>query len=247
MKGIKNKNILVTGASSGIGAKIAEILLNNGANVGIHYNSNSKGAINTSKLSDSDKYTLFKCDIREENNCVKLIKDFIREYKTIDVLINNAGANKNKNYLELNENDWMEGLRVNLFGPYYLAREAFKYMKENKGGKIINISSIGIKYGGSDNSMHYAASKSSMEVVVEKLSREGAKYNIMINNIRPGFIDTPWHIKSERGKEDINRRIKLIKLGRIGKPIDIASMAMYLASDYGDFITGSTFTISGGD
>ena len=118
-------------------------------------------------------------------------------------------------------------------------------MKDQGGGKIINISSISAKYGGSGQTLHYGAAKSALETVTLGLAKAGAKYNILVNTVRGGFIDTSMHKKL--GRNNIEKRIEMIPLRRAGRPEDMARMVLFLASEAGDFITGETFTVAGGD
>ena len=119
-------------------------------------------------------------------------------------------------------------------------------MKAQGGGKIINISSIAAKYGGSVKSLHYGAAKASLEAITIGLARFGAPYNILVNAIRGGFIDTQFQNRYAKEK-DLKSRIALIPLKRPGKPDDIAHAVLYLASEAGNFITGEILTIAGGD
>jgi NAD(P)-dependent dehydrogenase (short-subunit alcohol dehydrogenase family) len=134
---------------------------------------------------------------------------------------------------------------LNAQAPFFLAQGAFRFMKNNGGGKIINISSISAKYGGSDRTLHYGASKAALEAINRGLAKAGAPHNILVNAIRAGFIDTPMHKKL--GRTNLEKRIHAIPLKKPGKAEDIARMALFLASEGGDFITGETFTVAGGD
>jgi 3-oxoacyl-[acyl-carrier protein] reductase len=236
MKGIKDKRILVTGSSSGIGKEIAITLGNYSNKIGIHYNQNKDDA---EKLSSK----IYQADISKEEDCKKLINDFVKDFNGIDILINNAGGYKSIPILELTKEDWNETLNLNLLGPYYLSREAIKYMKEQRFGRIINISSTATTSGGGYLSLHYATAKRGLESLTQGLAKFGAQYNINVNAIRPGVIDTPFH--KDRDKDYMDSIIKKIPLG-IGKPEDIANMVCYLVSEYGNYITGQIITISGG-
>lgn len=247
---LKGKKALITGSSSGIGAKTALLLSEYGADVGIHYFSNKEEANKVMKQIEKNggKYELFQGDLLDKNFCDKLVDQFVNSFGKIDILVNNAGALENtKSFLDLTWSDWENALKLNLLGPFFIAQKAFKAMKKSGGGKIINISSISVKYGGGFTSMHYGASKASLESITKGLARFGAKYNILVNAIRPGFIDTRFHKKMKRNKDDIQKRIELIPLKRPGKPEDIARMVVFLASESGDYITGEIFTVSGGD
>lgn len=247
---LSGKKVLITGSSSGIGAKTALLLSEYGAEVGIHYYLNESGA---KKVIEEIKrkggtYKLFHGNLLDKNFTDSLVDQFVHTFGKIDILINNAGNLENtKPFLDLTWSDWEESLKLNLLGPFFIAQNAFRYMQKSGGGKIINISSISVKYGGGFTSMHYGASKASLESTTRGLARFGAKYNILVNAIRPGFIDTSFHKKMKRSKHDIQKRIEMIPLKKAGKPEDVAKMIALLASDAGDYITGEIFTISGGD
>jgi len=245
---LKGKKVLVTGASSGIGACIADLLGSYGAVVGVHYRSNENGAMDiVSNINkQGGKAETFRGDLLVASVRANLLKSFIDVFGGIDVLINNAGGVYGfKHFLELDEESWDNTFALNTKTPFFLAKDAFFFMKEQGGGKIINISSISAKYGGSPQTLHYGAAKAALDSLTIGLARAGAPYNILVNSIRGGFMDTPFHKKI--GRSDLEKRIELIPLKRAGQPIDIARMVLFLASEAGDYITGEVFTIPGGD
>lgn len=247
---IRGKKVFITGASTGIGAQTAELFASYGAVVGIHYNKNKEKAIELQKkIKDSgQKAEVFKGDLLDESTRTYLIQSFIEVFGGIDVLINNAGGVfGNKQFFEMDEASWNQTMTLNATAPFFLSKNTFCFMKEHGGGRIINISSISAKYGGSINTMHYGAAKAALEAITKGLAKAGAPYNILVNCIRGGAIDTPFHTKIKRDMADIERRIALIPLKRMGKPQDIARMALFLASEAGDYITGEVFTVAGGD
>lgn len=250
---INNKKVLITGSSSGIGSEIAKIFAVNGAHVGIHYSNNLTGAEKTlkeiKKISGGGSVAkIFKGDLLDVETRDRLISTFVDEFGGIDVLINNAGACFDyKHFSELEEDPWDKTFTVNTKVPFCLSRDAFKFMKESSGGRIINITSVAVKYVGA-SSLHYAASKAALDVLTTGFAKEGAKYNILVNSIRCGVIRTPMHTKLDGYKEDsFQRRVGLIPVGHPGDPVDIARMALFLAADSGKFITGQHFSVSGGD
>ena len=245
---LKEKKILVTGASTGIGASIVNLFSLYGAHVGIHYSTSKKEAkkLRNAIVNKKGKAEIFQADLLNAKMRKSLIKSFIDVFGRIDVLINNAGGIYGfKHFLELDEKSWDRTFALNAKAPFLLARDVFSLMKEKDGGKIINISSISAKYGGSVNSLHYGAAKAALDAISVGLAREGAKHNILVNSIRCGFIDTPFHKKI--GRQNLEDRIKLTLLKRAGQPIDIARMVLFLASNAGDYITGEVFTVAGGD
>jgi 3-oxoacyl-[acyl-carrier protein] reductase len=249
-KGIKGKRVLVTGASTGIGAAIAELFGEYGAAVGIHYNTSEKEALELKRkiASSGGKAEVFKADLLKKSERSALIKQFTAKFGGIDILVNNAGGVYGaKHLLDLDEESWNKTFALNTTAPFFLAKEAFSYMKDHGGGRIINISSVSAKYGGSPTTIHYGAAKAALDAITKGLARAGAPYNILVNSVRGGVIDTPFHKKIHRNKKSLEERIRLIPLKRMGKPEDIARVVLFLASEAGNYITGEIFTVAGGD
>lgn len=246
-KTIRDKKVLITGASGGIGSSMALLFAKHGAVLGLHYNSEKEVA--DSLVLEVEKSgaqaSLFQADLLRESG-ETLVEAFIDHFGGIDILINNAGAVFGfKDFLELDDKSWEKTFKLNAQAPFFMARRAFACMKKNDGGKIINISSVAAKYGGSERSLHYGAAKAALEAETIGLARAGAKYNILVNAVRGGVIDTPFHRKL--GSKNIEERVQLIPLKRAGRPEDVASMALFLASEGGDFITGEIIAVAGGD
>jgi 3-oxoacyl-[acyl-carrier protein] reductase len=248
ISGLKNKKILITGATGGIGSCLVQMFAKEEAILGIHYHQNQEKA--QSLLRDIDmnggRAGCFQADLLSTNE-LSLIQDFIERFGGIDILINNAGGILGfMDFLELNESAWAETHRLNVQAPFFLAQRAFAYMKKHGGGKIINISSIAAKYGGSLESIHYGSAKAGLEAITIGLARAGAPHNILVNAVQAGFIDTPLQHRLAR-KKNLQERIDLIPLKRPGSPQDVAGAVVYLASAAGDFITREIMTVSGGD
>lgn len=245
---LTGKRILVTGASSGIGACIAGLLGSCGAFVGVHYRDNEKGAqdIAGNISKQGGKAELLQGDLLLASVRTDLLKSFADTFGGIDVLVNNAGGVYGpKHFLELDEESWDNTLALNVKAPFFLAKGAFSLMAEQRGGKIINISSISAKYGGSPQTLHYGAAKAALDSLTVGLASAGARYNILVNSVRGGVVDTPFHKKM--GRNSLDDRIKLVPLKRAGQPLDIARMVLFLVSEAGDYVTGEIFTIAGGD
>ena len=246
-KSIRGKKILITGASGGIGESMALLFAEHRAILGLHYNTGKdKIELLVKEIEKRGAQArIFKADLSVESGAA-LVDSFIDQFDGIDVLINNAGAVFGfKDFLELDNESWERTFRLNSQVPFFMSQRAFAYMKEHGGGKIINISSVAAKYGGSTRSLHYGAAKAALESQTIGLARAGAKEGILINAIRGGFIDTPFHQKL--GSKNIEERIQLIPLKRAGQPKDVANMALFLASEAGDFITGEILAVAGGD
>ena len=178
-----------------------------------------------------------------------LVNNFVKVFGGIDVLINNAGAvYEYKHFSELSEKSWDATFALNVKAPFYLMASVFERMKKQGGGRIINVSSVNVKYGGSGKSLHYNASKAALESLQRGFAREGAKHNILVNSIRCGLIEKPMRTKIDGySEENFRKRVDLIPLKRAGRPMDIARMALFLAAESGNFITGEIFTVAGGD
>jgi 3-oxoacyl-[acyl-carrier protein] reductase len=199
---------------------------------------------------DSKDIKYFKGDLLEFESIENLIKDFVKEFGGIDILINNAGFISNYlDWNELTEQEFDDVFNLNVKAPLWLSKNAFKYMKENKeGGRIINLSSINVKHGGSSKSAYYVASKSALETLSRIFAKEGAKHNILVNTIRVGVIDSGMYQKVKNySKENFEDRKKYVPLCKAGEPIDIANMVLYLSGEKSKFITGQIFAVSGGE
>jgi len=211
---IKNKRVLITGANGGMGSAIAKLFADYEACLGLHYHKDKDEAVKLLKeIKEKTKEAeLFQADFLNSFSRSGLIKAFIKRFGGIDVLINNAGAAFSyKHFSELDEKSWDNTFNLNVKAPFYLSGKAFRYMKEHGGGRIINISSANVKYGGSRKSLHYCASKAALDTLTIGFAREGAKYNILVNSIRCGFIKTGMHKKvSGYSEENLKSRIDLI-------------------------------------
>ena len=245
--GLDGKRVLITGASGGIGSCLARLFAEHGALLGLHYHQNRA---ETETLVREIEEAGGEAVAIQADLCApalpSLLQTFTERFGGIDILVNNAGAVIGAvDFLDLEPRMWEQTFRLNVQNPYFLAREAFVAMKMQGGGKIINISSISAKYGGSTKTLHYGAAKAALEAVTTGLARQGAPHNILVNTVRGGFIDTPMHHKI--GRANLQRRIDMIPLKRAGTPVDVACMVLFLASEACNFITGEIFTVAGGD
>lgn len=239
---LKGKKALITGASRGIGRAIAIKFAKNGAIVGINYFKSENEARKVLELvNEHSKGVLLKGDVGSYKEAKKIVEDFIKFAGGIDILVNNAGIYERKNFEELSEEQWDETLRINLKGSFNICKHAIPYMKE--GGKIIFISSqLALK--GSSHGADYAASKAGLLGLMKSLAIELASRKINVNAIAPGTIDTDI-IAGYSMKERMERE-KQIPLGRIGKPEDVANVALFLASDLANYVTGEVILVTGG-
>ena len=229
----KNKNILVTGASSGIGKFIAYSFYKLGGNV-----------IGTSTTQSSKKknFLIYKVNFLKKEEFEKFCS-FIKS-KKIDILINNAGINKIEKINNLNIKDYNDILFVNLKVPTILTKIISQNMIKKKSGKIINISSIFGSVSKSQRSA-YSSSKFGLIGFTKSTSLDLAKYNILVNSVSPGFIDTKLTRKILK-KKGINKMSRKIPLNRLGNVKEISSLINFLSSKYNTYITGQNMIIDGG-
>lgn len=247
---IKGKKTLITGANSGIGKEIARIFAAHGAQVGVHYRTDRQSAdeLRTELKKFSEKAEVLYGDLLTKTVRESLVGEFIAEFGGIDVLVNNAGGcYEYRHFSEIDEPTWDTMFVLHAKAPFLLARSAFDYMKKQSWGRVINISTTAIEHAGPNN-MHYYASKAALDAITKGLAREGTQYNILVNSIRCGIIDTPMRTKvSGYDEEKFLKRVSLVPLKTAGHPLDVARMALYLASEGGNFITGEIIKIAGGE
>ena len=240
------KRILVTGASSGIGFQIAKLFLQEGAIVGAHYNNNKERALELLSIDTNDKCQIFQTDLSTSQGVSHLWENYMDWAGNIDVLVNNAATIETPDTIaNLSETAWDKTFDVNLKAPWLLSRAAASVMRKNSNGRIINIASIGVKYGGGFNSAHYSVSKAALEALTISLAKEGAPDNVLVNAIRAGVTDTELHKKLNRN--DLDKRAQLVPIGRLADAREIANVVLFLASEDSTFITGSVITVAGGE
>lgn len=244
---LKDRFVLVTGASSGIGFQIAKDFLSQGANVGVHYCRNKKGIEKLLKYARPHQCRIFKADFSYSVQIHSLWDEFVLwSNGRSDVLVNNAGEVVRTMPLgQLTEEVWDKTFQINVKAAFFLSQAALTVMSKQRWGRIINISSIGVKFAGSPTTVHYSASKAALEAVTRSFAKAGASFNVLVNCVRPGVTDTSLHKKA--GRKDLSSRIALIPLGRIGKPSEISNVVMFLASQKSSFITNTIIDVAGGE
>ena len=227
------KKVLITGSSSGIGKTIAETLINKGYMV-----------IQTGRRELADKANYIKCDLSLLENVKILYNQVKKDFLGIDILINNAGY---YNYLPVektDENEIIKMFNTNFLSHYYLTSLFVPYMKENKFGRIINISSISGVLGEANASL-YSSTKSAFYGFSKSLALELAQYNITVNSISPGWVETPL-TESALNEEEKNETLDVIPQKRFVKPVEIANLVNYLISDEAKGITGQNINLCAG-
>ena len=241
MSSLKNKNIIVTGASGGIGNSIVKSLYENGANILATGTRLEKLEELKSKFSNL-KFLQF--DISQTEKIEKFIENASIELGgTLDCIVNNAGITKDNLAIRMSLDEWKKVIDINLTSSFLLSKFAIKKMLKNKSGKIINITSV-VGHTGNLGQTNYTASKAGIIAMSKSLAMEYAKKNININCISPGFIKTAMTDKIDEKYRDII--ISKIPSGRLGNPEDIANAVIFLASNQSDYINGETIHVNGG-
>lgn len=242
---LENKVALVTGAGRGIGRAIAIALAKEGAEVVVNYNGSEERAKEVKQTIEENggKASIYKCNVSDFEACEAMIKDIVKEHGRLDILINNAGITKDGLIMKMKEEDFDSVLNVNLKGTFNTIRHSARQMLRQKSGKIINISSVSGILGNAGQA-NYAVSKAGVIGLTKTMARELGSRGITVNAIAPGFVDTEMTgVLSEEIRENACRQIIL---GRFGKPEDIANVAVFLASDKADYITGQVISVDGG-
>lgn len=243
--GTVKKTVLITGGAKGIGSAMAKKFASQGYNVLINYCSSEKKAYDLVEELKKKGYSAkaVQADVSEKQEVKALFDACLNTFGSIDVLINNAGIAQEKLFLDITESDWDQMMGVHLKGAFFCAQSALRIMLPEKKGKIINISSVWGLVGASCE-VHYSVAKSGLIGLTKALAKELGPSGIQVNCIAPGVIST--QMLSQYTDEDIKILKDQTPLGKIGTPEDIASLALYLASKGGDFITGQVISPNGG-
>ncbi len=247
---------MITGGTAGIGGASAKLFVKEGAKVMIAGRNPERGKALEKELRMSGDATYHQTDASKSDQVRSLIQDCVNRYRRLDVLFNNAGIEGNiQTLVDTPEEAWDEVIAVNLKSVYLGCHFAIPEMIKNKGGSIINTSSI---YGGVVSGTHYSAycaAKGGIVALTKELALEVAQNNIRVNCIAPGWIQTSMNVRElafwgpymKQSPEQILETFnKLQPIGRMGTPEEIAYMALFLASDESSFATGSCFTVDGG-
>lgn len=242
----ESKTALITGGARGIGRDISLSLSEKGFDIGINFRKSKKEAEQLKREIEerfNRKVLLLKGDVSRRRDVQGMVRDFIKEFGRIDVLVNNAGITKDNLVIRLTENDFREVIDVNLIGTFLMTKEVIPYMLRRRSGSIINISSI-VGIFGNKGQTNYSASKAGIIGFSKSLAKEVASRNIRVNVIAPGFIETDM---TDGLPDEIKEKIlKNIPLGRFGKPKEVSHLVTFLASDESSYMTGQVFLIDGG-
>ena len=238
-----SKTVIVTGGSRGIGAAIVNLLAKDNYNIILNYNKSEEIAKKMKEEFTEKGYNveIFKADVSKREEVKKLVEFAIEKFKTIDVLINNAGISQTKLFTEITDDEWNNMLNVNLNSVFYMTQEVLPYMINKKNGCIINISSIWGSVGASCE-VHYSVAKAGVDAMTRSLAKELGLSNIRVNSIAPGIIDTDMN--KYLSEDELNQIKQEIPLGKIGGTSCIAKCVKWLIED--EYTTGQVISPNGG-
>ncbi len=247
---LKGKRALITGASSGLGESIAKKFAAAGAKIGLNYLSHPDAAEKIAseiKTAGADVITI-KADVSDSGEVKDMVNTFVKAWGGIDILVNNAGIDgKHLLIHDIHEPDipeWEKVIKINLFGPFYCAREVLKYMMNQKKGVILNITSVHERIPWSGYS-GYAAAKAGLSMLTKTMAQEVGSLGIRVLSLAPGAIQTAINQNVWDNPAALSDLLNKIPLGRMGKPEEIADVAAFLVSDSASYVTGSTVFADG--
>lgn len=236
---------MVTGGSRGIGRAIVLAMARQGADVAILYAGNQEAAAKTA--AEAEEFGIraktYLCNVADEKQAADATKDVIRDFDGIDILVNNAGITRDALTLSMKEEDFRAVIDTNLVGSFHMIKNVYSHMMKKRWGRIINLSSVsGI--AGNAGQINYSASKAGVIGMTKTVARELAARGVTCNAIAPGFIETDMTaVLSDKVKEN---GVAAVPMKRMGKPGDIASLAVFLAGDSAGYITGEVIRVDGG-
>ncbi len=243
MLDLKSKVAIVTGAGRGIGKEISLTLANAGADLVVTDVADT--VFETAKEIEALKVQSLpiKCDVGNREEVENVKTQSLKKFPKIDILVNNAGIYPQKPFLEMTEEDWHKVIHINLYGVFHCCKVLLPEMVQRKYGKIVNLSSISGPVVAFPNLVHYSASKAAIAGLTKALALEVAPFGVNVNAVAPGPIDV---VGMKPDDPTAAMMAKVIPMGRMGKPSDIANLVSFLASDESNFITGQTIVSDGG-
>ena len=246
---LKDKIAIVTGARRGMGRTHALILAKAGAKIVVSDISQEDCQKVVDEIEkDGGEALAYKCDVSKKEEIEGMVKETIDKFGKVDILVNNAGIAQFKPFLELTEEEWDRTLDINLKGYFLCAQTVAKEMAKQKSGVIVNIASVAMGQVGVGflNLAHYCASKGGIVGMTEALALELAPYNIRVNAVSPGMIETPMIDSIKENPEQEKELLKRVPMKRMGKPEEVSNLVLFLVSDKSSYMTGSIVVVDGG-
>ncbi|AOM83221.1 3-oxoacyl-[acyl-carrier-protein] reductase [Salisediminibacterium beveridgei] len=242
---MNGKNVLVTGGSRGIGRAVCEAFAKAGANVAVNYSGNVEKAEETVEACQAHGVDAFsvKADVADSAAVNDMVKTVLERFKTVDVLVNNAGITKDNLIMRMKEEDFDAVINTNLKGVFNVSKALTRPMMKQRSGRIINVSSV-VGVLGNAGQANYVASKAGVIGLTKSLARELSNRNILVNAVAPGFIST--EMTDDLDEEMKKTLLDQIPLGRLGQTEDVANVILFLAGDGASYMTGQTLHIDGG-
>ena len=236
----KDKVAIVTGAASGIGKSCSLSFAEKGVKV-VVVDLNKKGAEETNLeiQRKGGKAIFIKADVSKKEDVENIVNITENDFGKIDILVNCAGICQIRNVEDITEEEWDKMMSINLKGTFFLCQSVLKEMKKYQKGKIVNMGSVAGEIGGILVGANYSASKAGIICLTKSLARYAAPYNINVNSVSPGFIDTEM-------TKDLGQDPKSVPLGRRGRPEEVSDVILFLCSEASSYITGANIDVNGG-
>lgn len=244
---LDGKVAVVTGAGQGMGEAFAKILAANGASVAVaDINEPAAEKVAREIQSAGGRGKHFASDISKYEETQALVRRVSDSFGSPDIMVNNAGLLKPTPFLDITQKEWETIMRVNVDGVFYCCKAVVPGMIAKRYGKIINMSSTAGKASSTFGGLHYTTSKAAVLGITRHLARELAQYQINVNAVCPGSIDTPM-VRGNASPDTIEQGIRKIPFGRLGRPEEVANLVLFLASDASSYITGASIDINGAE